>query len=125
MSTTEKRRFSRVREKAPVTVRIQSAPGNPILEGREFKCSSRDLSEGGLRLNVDVPAMPNSLLELQINLGGAYSKYRFIGTVVWTQKAPPKGAAGKRKSWPIGVDLQLTNNPMTESWNQALKKLRE
>ena len=121
---TESRRYARLSENARVTVRVQSAPGLPKLEGQVFKCSSHDVSENGVRLKVDVSVPPGSLLELEIMIGDPKVKYRFMGTTIWAEKPPPKGGAGNRKTSQIGVELKVTGNAMTESWNQALKKLR-
>lgn len=116
---TEHRRHPRLFEKVETRVRIQSAPGLPDLEGREFDCSSGDISLGGVRLNLEHPVPAWSLVELEIALSDPPAKYRFTGTTVWMEQPKTGG-----KACQIGIKLKISDNPMTESWKKALDKLK-
>lgn len=121
---TENRRHPRIKEKVETRVRIQSAPGLPDLEGREFKCSSGDISLCGVRLHLDHPVPARSLVEVEIALGDPPAKYRFTGTTVWAEPPKTKGRRGSGQTSQIGIQLNISDNPMTGSWKKALKKLK-
>lgn len=76
----EQRRYARVSFREAVEFQIVGA-------GKALGCLAKDLSEGGLRIQISdfIPLNTEVLLNFAINTGDAI---REMGRVVWTQKLP-------------------------------------
>lgn len=78
--TSEKRMFPRVSFSDPVEFRTR---GLALLEG----CLPRDISQGGIRVNLNAFVPLNAELDLQVQIGSE-KVVACSGRVVWVRKVP-------------------------------------
>jgi len=106
----DRRHEDRIQGKAAVTVKIQSAPHAPDLEGRAVLSDVQDLSVDGLQLSVARPVPVGAMLEFKITLDGVDTKFWHIGHVMWHDPASGR----------VGIQFNNAANPQFSSWRDAV-----
>ena len=84
----ERRRFARLEAKLTVSYRTL-----PVM--RTATTMSRDVSGGGVRLHLDEPIAPNTLLRIEISWPGRRAPMRLVGKVVWCSPCLDTARHGK------------------------------
>jgi hypothetical protein len=113
----ERRNHPRAQEKADVTVRVQSSPEAPELEGTEFSCESSDVSLSGVMLWIDIPIRVGAFLELEIFFNDSTERYLHTGNVVWVNEGI------EFPGYHTGIRFSIINNPQFSSWQETISKL--
>ena len=110
MAGQEQRSEKRVPHCAHVTVRVQSTPGHPELDGTTFNCITIDVAESGVRLKTDRPLPAYTILDLDITLLNRV--FPLAGCVAWSgEVADNKAFAGVRftapddRLWPWKIEV--------------------
>lgn len=119
LRTADGRAHARVASSGSVVVTVLSSPDVPELRNKVFFCSTRDLSVGGLRLRMQVPVPPASILGLLVAMSDPIGAFRHIGRVAWTRRLP-EGAA-----FAVGVEFTDTPRATRMAWRDAVgRRLR-
>jgi hypothetical protein len=118
------RKSPRVQEKANVTVRVQSSPEVPELEGRVFSCHSTDVSLEGIKMHIDTDLPVGALLELEIIFSNSPERYWQIGNVIWCDEWVDYSS--DKENWHnIGIRFDTAENLQISSWQSGVSKLIE
>jgi hypothetical protein len=118
----EQRKSPRVQEKANVTVRVQSSPNAPELEGRVFSCYSSDVSFEGIQMCVDIDVPCGFILELEIIFSNSSEKHWQMGYVIWRDGSIDE-SLGEGDWYNIGVGFDIFINPQFSSWKTTVLNL--
>ena len=114
--TSDRRTHDRLREENRVSVTVLSAEEAPELEGKTFFCSTEDVSIGGLRLCIHVPAPIDSVLKLLVAFISPLRSFTHIGLVTWIKKTGGK--------YPYATGIQFTDSATREdadAWRGAIE----
>lgn len=109
---SERRKNPRVRTEGNVTVTVLTAPDAPMLEGRSFSCTTRDLSAGGLRFCVHTEVPLESALELEVEIASPHDNYVHLGKVAWVGEISTDGVL----EYLLGVRFTQTRDDRETNW---------
>ena len=79
-----------------------------------MRCSTKDVSANGLRIQLDQPVPEGFLLELWIEVSNHPTKFYLAGEVKWCQELDE----GKR--YLVGVELKETDTEDFKQWQEVL-----
>ncbi len=115
MSTSEDRR-QHVRQPRDerVVVQIVSSTRDTLPPGTVVRCSTKDVSSQGIRIQLDQELPQGFLLELWIEISSHTSKFFLAGEVKWCQELEE----GKR--YLIGVELKEGETEDFKQWQAVL-----
>ena len=119
MHMSERRHYPRLKKQTNVTVKVQSAPDAPELEGKNFPCYSVNVSLTGLLLNVDKNVPVGSFLELFIQS----EKCWHAGTVVRTSEVI-RDDQEQQKTYFVGIEFDAATGSQSDAWKSAISKLQ-
>ena len=86
------------------------------------RCSTVDISEGGLKLLLDDKLLKGSFLDIEITLPGSKKTAELEGEVVWSEDADLKDSSGKRYFY-AGVRFLAVKEPSGRHLMDYLKTL--
>lgn len=112
-----RRKAPRLKRSERVFVRIMASDRHPELSGTMARCTTSDLSAGGLRLTLDHPVTEGTRLDLWLKLPEHPGTFLLTGEVRWVADGPleDQRVAG----------VALTDDPETQpndhsDWQQVL-----
>ncbi len=115
MSTTKDRRqHARQPRDERVVVQIVSSHRDTLPPGTVVRCSTKDVSSQGIRIQVERQLPEGFLLELWIEISNPARKFLLAGEVIWCQELEE----GKR--YLIGVELKEGETEDFKLWQEAL-----
>lgn len=115
MSTTKDRR-QHVRQPRDerVVVQIVSSTRDTLPPGMVVRCSTKDVSSQGIRIQLDQQLPEGFLLELWIEISNHASKFFLAGEVKWCKELDE----GKR--YLIGIELKEGETEDFKLWQELL-----
>ena len=115
MSTTKDRR-QHVRQPRDerVVVQIVSSTRDTLPPGTVVRCSAKDVSSQGIRIQLDQQLPEGFLLEVWIEISNHASKFFLAGEVKWCQELDE----GKR--YLIGLELKEGETEDFKLWQELL-----
>ncbi len=115
MSTTKDRRqHARQPRDERVVVQIVSSTRDAMPPGTVVRCSAKDVSSRGLKIQLDQQLPKGFLLELWIEISNHPGKFFLAGEVKWCQELDE----GKR--YLIGVELKEGETDDFKLWQEVL-----
>ena len=99
----DRRQHSRQPRDERVVVQIVSSTRDTLPPGTVVRCSTKDVSANGLRIQVDQSVQEGFLLELWVEVSNHPTKFYLAGEVKWCQELDE----GKR--YLVGVELKETD----------------
>ena len=110
-----RRKAPRFQRAERVFVRILASDRNRDLAGTIARCTTADLSVGGLRLTVDYPVEPGDILDLWTKLPEHPGTFLLVGEVRWR-------AAGELEDEQVlGIEL-VADDPAGENDHGAWRR---
>ena len=112
----DRRQHSRQPRDERVVVQIVSSTRDTLPPGTVVRCSTKDVSANGLRIQLDQPVPEGFLLELWVEVSNHPTKFYLAGEVKWCREV----AKGTRSL--IGVELKERQTDDFKLWQEALEK---
>ena len=110
----DRRQHSRQTRDERVVVQIVSSTRDTLPPGTVVRCSTKDVSANGLRIQVDQSVQEGFLLELWVEVSNHPTKFYLAGEVKWCQELDE----GKR--YLVGVELKETDTEDFKQWQKVL-----
>ena len=110
----DRRQHSRQPRDERVVVQIVSSTRDTLPPGTVVRCSTKDVSPEGLRIQLDQPVPEGFKLELWVEISNHPSKFYLAGEVKWCQEVEE----GKR--YLVGVHLTEGKTEDLELWQKVL-----
>ncbi len=110
----DRRQHSRQSRDERVVVQIVSSTRDTLPPGTVVRCSTKDVSANGLRIQLDQPVPEGFLLELWVEVSSHPTKFYLAGEVKWCQELDE----GKR--YLVGVELKETDTEDFKQWQKVL-----
>ena len=115
MSTTKDRRqHARQPRDERVVVQIISSHRDTLPPGTVVRCSTKDVSSQGIRIQVERQLPEGFLLELWVEISNPARKFLLAGEVKWCQELDE----GKR--YLIGIELKEGETEDFKLWQEVL-----
>ena len=114
MSTKDRRQSNRQPRDERVVVQIVSSTRDTLPPGTVVRCSTKDVSPEGLRIQLDQQVPEGFELELWVEISNHSSKFYLAGVVKWCQELE----GGKR--YLVGVSLTEGKTEDLEQWQALL-----
>jgi len=111
----DRRKHSRQSRDERVVVQIVSSTRDTLPPGTVVRCSTKDVSAQGLRIQLDQQVPEGFLLELWVEISNHPSKFYLAGEVKWCQELDE----GKR--YLVGVQLTEGKTEDLEQWQKVLE----
>jgi hypothetical protein len=115
-SNKDRRQSSRQPRDERVVVQIVSSTRDTLPPGTVVRCSTKDVSPEGLRIQLDQQVPEGFELELWVEISNHPSKFYLAGEVKWCQELE----AGKR--YLVGVSLSKGKTEDLELWQSLLDR---
>ena len=106
-SPNNRRRHVRLKRDDRLFIQVLAASESPGLVGETLQCSTVDVSESGIRVELSSEVPVNSEIDLWIDVRACAQKYFLHGLVKWCYEAD-----ADRNCFLIGVEL--LNIPFTD-----------
>lgn len=110
----DRRQHSRQPRDERVVVQIVSSTRDTLPPGTVVRCSTKDVSATGLRIQLDQPVPEGFLLELWVEVSNHPTKFYLAGEVKWCQELDE----GKR--YLVGVHLNEADTDDFKQWQEVL-----
>ena len=110
----DRRQHSRQTRDERVVVQIVSSTRDTLPPGTVVRCSTKDVSANGLRIQLDQSVPEGFLLELWVEVSNHPTKFYLAGEVKWCQELDE----GKR--YLVGVELKETDTEDFKQWQEVL-----
>lgn len=110
----DRRQHSRQTRDERVVVQIVSSTRDTLPPGTVVRCSTKDVSANGLRIQLDQSVQEGFLLELWVEVSNHPTKFYLAGEVKWCQELDE----GKR--YLVGVELKETDTEDFKQWQEVL-----
>ena len=110
----DRRQHSRQPRDERVVVQIVSSTRDTLPPGTVVRCSTKDVSANGLRIQLDQSVQEGFLLELWVEVSNHPTKFYLAGEVKWCQELDE----GKR--YLVGVELKETDTEDFKQWQEVL-----
>ncbi len=115
MSTTkERRQHIRQPRDERVVVQIVSSTRDTLPPGTVVRCSTKDVSSQGIRIQLEQQLPEGFQLELWIEISNHPSKFFLAGEVKWCEELDE----GKR--YLVGVELKAGDTDDFKQWQEVL-----
>ena len=113
-SKKDRRQHTRHLRDERVVVQIVSSTRDTIPPGTVVRCSTKDVSERGLRIQLDQHIPKGFNLELWVEISSHPSKFYLAGEVKWCEEVEQ----GKR--YLVGVELDEDKTEDMATWRKVL-----
>lgn len=113
-SNKERRQHTRQPRDERVVVQIVSSTRDTLPPGTVVRCSTKDVSAQGLRIQLDQKVPKGFQLELWVEISSHPTKFYLAGEVKWCQEVEE----GKR--YLVGVELSEGKTEDLEHWQKVL-----
>lgn len=110
----DRRKHSRQSRDERVVVQIVSSTRDTLPPGTVVRCSTKDVSPQGLRIQLDQKVPEGFLVELWVEISNHPNKFYLAGEVKWCQELDE----GKR--YLVGVQLTEGKTEDLEQWKKVL-----
>ena len=110
----DRRQHSRQPRDERVVVQIVSSTRDTLPPGTVVRCSTKDVSANGLRIQLDQSVPEGFLLELWVEVSNHPTKFYLAGEVKWCQELDD----GKR--YLVGVELKEADTEDFKQWQEVL-----
>lgn len=110
----DRRQHSRQTRDERVVVQIVSSTRDTLPPGTVVRCSTKDVSANGLRIQLDQSVQEGFLLELWVEVSNHPTKFYLAGEVKWCQELDE----GKR--YLVGVELKEADTEDFKQWQEVL-----
>ena len=114
-SNKERRQHTRHLRDERVVVQVVSSTRDTLPPGTVVRCSTKDVSRRGLRIQLDQRVPEGFHLELWVEISSQPTKFYLSGEVKWCQEVEE----GKR--YMVGVELKEDKTEDLEKWEKALE----
>lgn len=114
----DRRRHARQPRDERVVVQIVSSTRDTLPPGTVVRCSTRDVSPKGLRIQLDREVQKGFRLELWVEISDHPSKFYLAGEVKWCEEVE----AGKR--YMVGVELSEDKTEDLMLWQGIVEQNR-
>ena len=114
-SSKERRKHSRQPRGERVVVQIISSAHDTLAPGTVVRCSTKDVSSRGIRLQLDQQVPEGLQLELWVEISNHPTKFYLAGEVKWCQELDE----GERHM--VGLELTERDAGDLEHWQKALE----
>lgn len=112
-SNPENRRaHERVAQKGYISVTVESSPDAPSLEGRVFRCTTRDLSPGGLNMVVHTEVPVGTTVSSRVVFTAPRAEFTHFGRVAWRKVV----SEGFVQSYSIGIEFRRIDGNSALDW---------
>jgi Tfp pilus assembly protein PilZ len=111
----ERRQHSRQARDERVVVQIVSSTRDTLPPGTVVRCSTKDVSAQGLRIQLDQPVQEGFQVELWVEISSHPSKFYLAGEVKWCREVDE----GKR--YLVGVELSEGKTEDLELWQKIVE----
>ena len=98
-----------------VVVQIVSSTRHTLPPGTVVRCSTKDVSSQGIRIQLDQQLPEGFLLELWIEISNHTGKFFLAGEVKWCQELDDEG-----KRYLIGVELKEGESEDFKLWQEVV-----
>jgi len=113
-NTKDRRQHTRQARDERVVVQIVSSTRDTLPPGTVVRCSTKDVSAQGLRIQLDQQVPEGFKLELWIEVSNHPSKFFLAGEVKWCQ------ALEDSKRYLVGVELHEGETEDFKLWQEVL-----
>jgi hypothetical protein len=116
MNGEERRAHERVAQKGYISVTVESAPDAPNLEGKVFRCTTRDLSAGGLLMVVHSRVPIGTTVRVHVVFTDPEAEFEHIGRVAWVKSVHEDFL----ESHSIGIEILRSDGNTTLDWAEMV-----
>lgn len=114
--TKDRRQHTRQPRDERVVVQIVSSTRDTLPPGTVVRCSTKDVSAQGLRIQLDQPVPEGFRVELWIEVSNHPTKFFLSGEVKWCQ------ALEDSKRYLVGVELNEGETEDFKLWQEVLER---
>jgi hypothetical protein len=118
----DRRHEPRVQVNGEVTIKIQSAPEAPDLEGQIFLSNLTNVSFDGLQMYLDYDIPIGALLVLEIVFANSSEKYCQIGKVMWKNESTDSRME-QQSSYRVGIMFEESDDQQHDAWTSEVINL--
>lgn len=114
-SRKDRRQYVRQPRDERVVVQIVSSTRDTLPPGTVVRCSTKDVSPDGMRIQLDQQVPEGFMLELWVEISNHPSKFYLAGEVRWCQKLEDSGR------YLVGVALSKGETEDLDQWRALLQ----
>jgi Tfp pilus assembly protein PilZ len=114
--TKDRRQHSRQPRDERVVVQIVSSTHDTLPPGTVVRCSTKDVSRSGLRIQLDQKVSEGFRVELWVEISGHPTKFFLAGEVKWCR------VLEESKRYLVGVELHEGETGDFKLWQEVLGK---
>ena len=112
-----RRVHSRVAQKGYVKVTVVAAPDAPMLEGKVFRCTTRDLSHGGLKMVVHTAVPTGSMVRLHVVFTEPAAEFEHLARAAWSTVSDENVI----QTYSLGVEFCGSHGQKDHAWSDLLE----
>lgn len=113
----DKRRETRVPHDISFYVHVHECQGNPEMVGTSVPCEAVDFSPNGLQFRTPEALIPESLLNITIDIGNPSVTYMLRGEIRWVREMDEKHAMGILLQDAEDTDFQRWQSSFDETFS--------
>ena len=110
----DRRQHSRQPRDERVVVQIVSSTRDTLPPGTVVRCSTKDVSPSGIRIQLEQAVPEGFELELWVEISNHPSKFYLAGQVKWCQELD------EAKRYLVGIELKETETDDFKQWREVL-----
>ena len=111
----DRRQHTRQPRDERVVVQIVSSTRDTLPPGTVVRCSTKDVSANGIRIQVDQRVPEGFLLELWVEVSNHPTKFYLAGEVKWCQELD------EAKRYLVGIELKDSDTEDFKQWQEVLR----
>ena len=111
----DRRQHTRQPRDERVVVQIISSTRDTLPPGTVVRCSTKDVSANGIRIQVDRRVPEGFLLELWVEVSNHATKFYLAGEVKWCQELD------EAKRYLVGIELKDSDTEDFKQWQEVLR----
>jgi Tfp pilus assembly protein PilZ len=112
--TEDRRQHTRQARDERVVVQIVSSTRDTLPPGTVVRCSTKDVSAQGLRIQLDQPVPEGFQLELWVEFSNHPTKFYLAGEVKWCQ------VLDESKRYLVGIELKEGETEDFKLWREVV-----
>ena len=107
-----RRRNPRLAERISVVMQLRDPDDAGTAHRKDFFCTTRDVSSGGIRLRHVDPVPCDSVVELLVAVTDPPQQFVHVGRVRWARRLPVS------KLWLMGVEFTESTGRQMQAWRK-------
>ncbi len=111
----DRRQHTRQPRDERVVVQIVSSTRDTLPPGTVVRCSTKDVSANGIRIQVDRRVPEGFLLELWVEVSNHATKFYLAGEVKWCQELDDA------ERYLVGIELKDSDTEDFKQWQEVLR----